>query len=572
MATAGIIQGLAEVRTRFDRAGRERRRKLLADAARRPIQDAKQLREYHDLLLFVASYPDDQDVLRRAERELARVGRATGDLPARALWSLRDSGMTGTTTTHAFTLDMATWLSSRCDGDVELDWSDEAAVERLEALLPHLAAVVEGDGLLNKRFDTRQWVDAARGRTGGNGLSWLVRRLGQLPGTPAVREKLFETLEFELTWRHRHPRFSRTGARFPERAIHFQRGELTRGADLREVLNRSMRAAQPLSRGAAARLLDGCRAALSSRRRETDPLTYANEREVYLLRLENGVDVAVFGMTPARRLPIESFFGYVAARNRVPMAYGGGWVLGRRCEIGVNIFDEFRGGASALLFAQIIRVYRHLFDVTRFLVDPFQFGADNEEAIRSGAFWFYYRLGFRPLEPDLRRLAESEVARIRESPGYRSTPRTLRRLATGRIAFDVDDHSGAARDVPGDFDLAELGMAVTHLIGKRFRGDRAEAEKWAVGRAMKILKVHSMAAWREGERESFRHWSLLIALVEGIARWPQSDRTRLLTVMRSKGGTTERQFAVELQRLGRLLSAFKTISQSAARHRPRAND
>ena len=35
----------------------------------------------------------------------------------------------------------------------------------------------------------------------------------------------------------------------------------------------------------------------------------------------------------------------------------------------------------------------------RFVVEPSQFGGTNKEGLLSGAFWFYYRLGFRPIDP-----------------------------------------------------------------------------------------------------------------------------------------------------------------------------
>jgi hypothetical protein len=44
-------------------------------------------------------------------------------------------------------------------------------------------------------------------------------------------------------------------------------------------------------------------------------------------------------------------------------------------------------------------------------VYPYQLGHDNEEAIESGAFWFYRKLGFRPGRADLERLAEREEAK-----------------------------------------------------------------------------------------------------------------------------------------------------------------
>ena len=60
------------------------------------------------------------------------------------------------------------------------------------------------------------------------------------------------------------------------------------------------------------------------------------------------------------------------------------------------------------------------------LVDPYQIGLENPEAIGSGAFWFYRKLGFRPVQPEVLALAEREERRMRKTPGYRSSRRTLR--------------------------------------------------------------------------------------------------------------------------------------------------
>ena len=43
---------------------------------------------------------------------------------------------------------------------------------------------------------------------------------------------------------------------------------------------------------------------------------------------------------------------------------------------------------------------------------PYQLGHGNEEAIESGAFWFYRKLGFRPGRADLQKLAEREEQKI----------------------------------------------------------------------------------------------------------------------------------------------------------------
>ena len=41
----------------------------------------------------------------------------------------------------------------------------------------------------------------------------------------------------------------------------------------------------------------------------------------------------------------------------------------------------------------------------KFVVKPYQFGKGNPEGLKSGAFWFYYRLGFRPVRDDIREQA-----------------------------------------------------------------------------------------------------------------------------------------------------------------------
>ena len=206
---------------------------------------------------------------------------------------------------------------------------------------------------------------------------------------------------------------------------------------LGEVLRDPLPRPVSLGRRGQEEIIDVARATLAARARETDPVTFANPAETKLFRLERGVDIALFGMQPARRLPIESYFGFVAARNRIPIAYGGGWVFFGRCEIGVNLFEEFRGGESAVIFAQVLRAYRQHYRVRQFLVDPYQFGKDNTEAIRSGAFWFYYRLGFRPTDPALWRLADQEFGRIHAQHGYRSPARTLRRFTASKLFLDV---------------------------------------------------------------------------------------------------------------------------------------
>jgi hypothetical protein len=295
----------------------------------------------------------------------------------------------------------------------------------------------------------------------------------------------------------------------------------------------------PLAQHEAQSLINTARWTLACRGRETDPVTHANPREVYLYELDRGINIALFGMTPDRRLPIESFFGYVLAKNGIPTAYGGGWIFLNRCEIGINIFPEMRGGESTLIFAQILRLYRHVFDVHRFTVDPFQFGADNDEGIQTGAFWFYRRFGFEPIDLKLKALANDEWRRIEMDRNYRSPMRVLRRLARCRIALDLVDQTKARCAAP---DLTALGARMTQILGSVRYGDHRVAERNAFNRVLRSAEIsraslrqqHSDPQIRIAEQIS----PLTLAATE-LRTWPLQARRDLVKLLVSKGSERE---------------------------------
>jgi hypothetical protein len=104
-------------------------------------------------------------------------------------------------------------------------------------------------------------------------------------------------------------------------------------------------------------------------------------------------------------------------------------------EVGFNLYYTFRQGETAWLYGRLLKLFRERYGVTTFVIDPYQIGHENSEAIESGAFWFYYKLGFRPEAPPIAALAEREQKKIAVRPGYRSSPATLRKLAEGTMAY-----------------------------------------------------------------------------------------------------------------------------------------
>ncbi len=506
---------------------------LLRRCAACRLTSAARVTRYHELLLFLAAYPDDRTVAAAVDDELQRVAGAAAAL------DLKNSGIANTLVECSFAFDTLRWLVRRFPDRIDLVWRRGSAGTALEELLPALLSSVERDALHREGQNTQTWFRHARGDAAGSDLAWLLEHLPRLGCSPPALDYVFESLRLLVRWSLDAPGVSTTSARFPPRPLHGQRGPLRRRVDLRRELRRSLPPSPPLKGSAAMAMIESAQAACFARRRESDPLVFANPEEVTLLRLDRGVDVALFGMRPERRLPIESFFGYVIARNRVPVGYGGGWVFDRRAEIGVNIFDAFRGGESALLFAQVLRVYHRQYGVRHFLVDPYQFGAGNAEGIRSGAFWFYYRLGFRPSDGELAEEAAAEFARISADRTLRTPARLLRRLTRSKLVWRLD----RKKDQP--LDLSRLGLAITRAIGERFDGDRERAERSAQRRVSKLLAPGDRRRWSPSERQAFDRLSLLAALLPGLEDLSPTNRRTLVALMRAKGAPREQRY-VEL--------------------------
>jgi len=574
MSVSRVIAELEPLRLAFDDASVGRRIVLLGQLAQAKWTDADDCTRAHELALFAAAYPHDPRELAAAGRVLDGVARAihraaATDPPPAWVAALNDSGLAHTTTTAAFSIDLAEWLTHRFPDGVSLDWQDGSVGADLCDFLPGVTASVEHDGILDDRLTLQTWMDLATGAGRRRGkpsppprvstqAAWLIRAIRRKCSQPALLDRAFDSLDIRLRHRLDDPIASRTFARFPRRPTFFQRGHPLGSFDAAECMARPLPHRRTLPMRDAAALLDVCRATLAVRQRETDPITYANPREAWLFQLERGVDVAVFGMTPNRRLPIESYFGYIAARNGVPIAYGGGWVFLDRCEVGVNLFETFRGGESSFVFTQILRVYRNLFRARRMTVDPFQFGAGNPEAIQSGAFWFYHRLGFRPSEARIARLAEAEHAKVRADRTYRSPASVLRRLATSPLELVFTDPKTEPRPV---FALGDLSLAVTDWIGRRFRGDAQAAIRFSLRHLSRQLDIADMTRWPAAERTSFERLAPLFGLIDDLGRWSDRDKAALVEIMRSKGSGRESWYSARLCCHERVMTSLEAIAR-----------
>lgn len=558
------LERLHALRGTFGPAGARERGALLRALARTRWTRADALAAWHDELLFVAAFPDAAANLRLARSALARIATRVRALPARQRDALADSGIAGTVTSHTFMYGAARWLAAH-DEDVAFAWETPADAEAIDPLLRAQLTPVEQDRFDSTEVSTLDWLAEASGARGpddrgaGRAMArWLLRDPGA--GDAALLRTLYDDAAPPLRWSiGDSPRSS-------------SRGHL----DVRPVLRRGFRAlprdpialiATPLpgirrARGAeAARWHDAALAALLSRTREVFPTIYANHDEIHLAPLGEGVTLCLLGAARDDRSALEANYGYVMFSNGVPIGYGGVTPFGAQANTGANVFESFRRSEAPFLFAQALRAFRTLFGVTRFVVNPYQFGAGNDEAIASGAYWFYDRLGFRPQSPRLATLAARERAAIAADRTHRSSVRTLRALASDDLILTLPDATGDG-PLPERL-LIDAGRLATRALSGVTAGERAGSlEREA--RALKSRCGGGTAPLTRAERLGAMHLvPLLLALAPHIARWSSSDRAALWALVALKGAAQERDFARAAARLPALWDALARAVRAA---------
>jgi hypothetical protein len=356
-----------------------------------------------------------------------------------------------------------------------------------------------------------------------------------------IRDQLFDSLKLYVSWRLENGMATRTHARSLPGKIFYHKTPLKRQIDAAALIRVPLNEPLKLPAAGKKQLVEVSRGMLCMLLRETDPVTYADEDGVEYFDMGRGISIALYPMKPGRRLPFDSYIGYMAFKNSMPVAYGGGWIFQQRSKIGVNVFEPYRGGESSYLFCQVLRLYHHRFSVSRFIVEPYQIGKKNLEGLKSGAFWFYYRMGFIPAKEGLKKLAEEEFEKILHQKGYRTSLDDMKRLADTNLELTVNPAGYH------DHDVASLSELITKVIGEQFKGDRQKAIRDSVQRSKNFLKPKNFASWPATDRQSFINFSQLLQAMEYPGDWTEADKLKMLDFIRMKGTGNESRYIKAFQ-------------------------
>jgi hypothetical protein len=555
---ARLLEKLEQARSQIGTMKERELVRLLSAAGRVTFgKDAKSLIRFHDLLLFFRAFLPGPAVLRLSERLLERFEPSVK--AALAAGADADDfapeevvGIAGTVVEATFSYPMVCWLVQRHPESISIQWDDYERETQRAVIWPRFFPLMEEDSLTEANVPYMEWLKAARGRQ--DELPWLVRQFQRLPLSEKEKAALYDSLEIMVRWDMSGSRASRTLSRKPVRDFYFHREPLIqrRQVSLAEEFTKPHLPIKMLSSREAEKALDLVKEATGVRYRELYGTSNADPKWVAQANAGRGVEIYFWGLPPEKRLPLRAYLAGFTVKNGVPINYVECISLFDWTEIGFNTFPAYRDGETAWIYAQTLRLLRQWHGTNAISVYPYQIGDGNEEAIGSGAFWFYRKMGFRSMNPELEKAAQAEEKKVRTNAGYRTSARTLRRLSKAHVVYELPEAEQGAWD---RFAMRNIGFAAQRRMARDFDGDAEAMLKASVAQLGRHLNVNPHKL-KTREQFAFADFAMVLGLVPDVSRWSSDDKDALREIIAAKASPNELRYQRLLQSHPRLRGAI----------------
>jgi len=144
-------------------------------------------------------------------------------------------------------------------------------------------------------------------------------------------------------------------------------------------------------------------------------------------------------------------------------------------------------------------------------------------------------------------LTRREEERIARTPGYRSSHRTLRRLAKGRVLFEGP---GAEAGQWDRFSIRNVGIETTRALTARFGSDTE-----------RMRNAASRFAARHFGVESTCGLALALSAIPGVASWSPAEKKAVAAILQAKERGSETRYLHLMQRHPTLRAALLKLGR-----------
>lgn len=558
-----LIQ-LEQCRHSYQKASASEVETLLRSFRKIQLSDSKSLIHFHDTLLFLRAFPQSVRVAELATSLLSKIGQQV--LRVRDSGSDMDlfddekfSGMANTTLHDTPTYELARWLVQHFPAQVRATWDLEAQARQMSSSLPSFVPLIADDCFVEPDTPYLKWLTDAAGGT-DRVLPWLLERIEALSLTLLQKTAFYDAFALELEFELGESTASRThNLRRPAKLFCHHEPLITRKqVSLNDELSSGNLALRQLSRDEGEGALNMAREVLTVRYRELHGSTRGDNKSVVEAEVGRGVQLFVWGVPPKWRLPFRAYHAGFTLKNGVPVNYFEAISLCEWVEVGFNTFYAFREGETAWIYSKILHLLHQLTGVTCFSAYPYQLGHDNEEAIQSGAFWFYRKLGFRPGRPELLALTEKEEAKMARRPGYRSSAATLRKLAAHHAFYEFGPGPRGSWDT---FSTRNIGFKVQQQLAAQFGSDPGRMRRETASRISGVLGI-DVALLNSNEPDALGDLAPVLSLIEELPRWSGAEKTAAAEIIRAKAAPNEIGYLRQLQAHAKLRQAIINLGSA----------
>ncbi|MBL0055947.1 MAG: hypothetical protein IPP31_07055 [Chitinophagaceae bacterium] len=474
-----MTEALNSLKFDFSSNGRRAVLSLLEQCSRITFNKAADFTNYHRQLLFLLAYPGDEKIRSLAKAEMERFNILLNNNQQLSR-PLDNSGLPGTRLYGSFSYTLTNDFFRQPGTRLTLESVDGDKESIMQMLYPAFSGI-EKERLSEESLTWNKWIRSFGGRSDQEQLSFLLKQLERAYPGMEQREAVFSSFKLFTGMRleNEFAAFSADAGRHT-RIFHHTHG-LSRAAGVSPFsppanLFTKVRVTANDKR----ELVDLARKTICPFFKETDPFTYAAVEETEYFTADRGITIALYYMIPEKKLELECYCGYLMLKNNIPVAYGGGWILGSQCRFGLNILPAFRGGESTLLFNRLLQLYARHFNIQSFLIEPFQLGKGNPEGLQSASFWFYYKMGFRPMQAELAEQAATEFRKLRSDKGARTSLPVLKKLSDSIMRYGKPDQPF--------YDINAISENMTRHIQTHHQNDRDQAGSFLPGLLNEMLE------------------------------------------------------------------------------------
>ncbi len=316
------VAELAVLAPRFGSSAASRKLCLLSLIAAHPPTGVSSWRTLNDLLCFLRTYPDNKAVRAAADSvgELLRSWAQEGRFDSGAS-SLYGHGVPRSILSTEYCLPLLCRMFAARPDSLEIDWEAFEDQEPLLYALGLLVTAVECQGLDDVSLPLPEWFRMCRSDSQASDLEFLLELFQKGGLAPSVRDVLFEKAHVPIRYELKEPGTVKCELSWPVGRMHYQKQELDRTRpSVQSVIHRPFRRVERLAPSKGEAVIDLAQRTPCVRDLEIRTLSYANAEDVTLLECGRGIRIALVGVVPNYRDPLECHYCCVVLKNGVPVA------------------------------------------------------------------------------------------------------------------------------------------------------------------------------------------------------------------------------------------------------------